>query len=140
MLYAALGALILAFLAFDRRRLKALAGRGGWLILSLAAGAGALFAGLRGSWLGASLLLTAALWLGAGARPASKGPSAPSMRLSEARAMLGVSEGADAEEIEAAYRRLMRRVHPDLGGAPGLATQLNLARARLLGSKGRAGG
>ena len=55
------------------------------------------------------------------------------MDLAEARAMLGVSDSAGREEIEAAYRRLMKRVHPDHGGAPGLAIQLNAARARLLG-------
>ncbi len=46
--------------------------------------------------------------------------------------MLGVAPGAGRDEIEAAYRRLMLRVHPDKGGAPGLAAQLNAARAALL--------
>jgi curved DNA-binding protein CbpA len=50
----------------------------------------------------------------------------------DAAAMLGVAESASREEIDAAYRRLMRRVHPDQGGAPGLAAQLNAARAVLL--------
>jgi curved DNA-binding protein CbpA len=45
--------------------------------------------------------------------------------------MLGVDDEAGPDEIEAAYRRLMRRVHPDVGGAAGLAAQLNAARARL---------
>jgi len=64
----------------------------------------------------------------AGATPA---PSEAEMSERDARAMLGVHDQAGAEEIEAAYRRLMRRVHPDLGGAAGLAAQLNAARSRL---------
>jgi curved DNA-binding protein CbpA len=51
--------------------------------------------------------------------------------------MLGVAESADAETIEAAYRRLMFRVHPDMGGAAGLAAQLTAARAALLAVRAR---
>ena len=39
---------------------------------------------------------------------------------------------ASRGEIEAAFRRLIQRVHPDRGGAPGLAAKLNAARAVLL--------
>jgi curved DNA-binding protein CbpA len=56
----------------------------------------------------------------------------------EAQATLGVGPEADEAAIEAAYRRLMRRVHPDLGGAAGLAARLNAAREVLLGSSPRA--
>ncbi|MGH7016507.1 MAG: molecular chaperone DnaJ [Caulobacteraceae bacterium] len=51
--------------------------------------------------------------------------------LSEARAILGVGAGANRTEIEAAWRRLMTRAHPDRGGTAGLAAQLNAARDRL---------
>ena len=54
------------------------------------------------------------------------------MSRAAAASMLGVGEDAGRAEIEAAYRRLMFRVHPDQGGAAGLATQLNAARAVLL--------
>lgn len=54
------------------------------------------------------------------------------MSAARARAVLGVSEAATREEIQAAYKRLMVRVHPDNGGAPGLAAELNAARDRLL--------
>jgi curved DNA-binding protein CbpA len=54
------------------------------------------------------------------------------MSLKEARSILGVSADADPDEIEAAYRRLMRMAHPDKGGTTGLAAQLNAARERLL--------
>ena len=54
------------------------------------------------------------------------------MRPDEARSILGVGAEANAVEIEAAYRRLMLRAHPDHGGSTGLAAQLNAARDRLL--------
>ena len=49
----------------------------------------------------------------------------------EARSILGVSETATWDAIEAAYRRLIRLAHPDRGGTAGLAAQLNAARATL---------
>jgi len=130
MVFVALGGLLLALLIRGPRSLLGL-GRMGMVLLSLVAGAGALYAGLRGSWLGASLLLTGALWLAADARGRAA-PPASSMSMAEARATLGVAEGASRPEIEAAYRRLIQRVHPDVGGAPGLAAQLNRARDTLL--------
>ena len=54
------------------------------------------------------------------------------MRASEARTLLGVSEGAGAEDIRAAHRRLIAKVHPDAGGSAGLATRVNAARDALL--------
>jgi len=50
-----------------------------------------------------------------------------------ARALLGVETNASAPEIQAAYLRLIRTVHPDRGGTSGLAAELNAARDRLLG-------
>jgi len=57
----------------------------------------------------------------------------------EALAILGLNAGADAEAIQAAWRRLMRGVHPDHGGSPYLAARLNQARDVLLKRK-KAGG
>ena len=54
------------------------------------------------------------------------------LTLEEARSVLGVTESASVPEIRAAYTRLMRMAHPDHGGTPGLAAQLNAARDRLL--------
>ena len=50
----------------------------------------------------------------------------------EARAILGVPPGADAETIRAAHRRLVRGVHPDRGGSAELARRVNAARDLLL--------
>ena len=58
--------------------------------------------------------------------------AASAMRPSEARALLGLPEGASAEDIRAAHRRLIAKVHPDAGGSPGLATRVNAARDALI--------
>lgn len=63
----------------------------------------------------------------AGARPPAA-PAPGSMTLEEARAILGVGEGARPEEIDAAYRRLMLKVHPDQGGSDYFAAKVNAAR------------
>ena len=52
--------------------------------------------------------------------------------LAEARALLGVAEGADPETIRAAHRRLVARVHPDQGGTEELARKVNAARDLLI--------
>ena len=46
--------------------------------------------------------------------------------------LLGLTPGADREAIEAAWRTRMKRAHPDLGGSPQLAADLNAARDYLL--------
>ena len=51
----------------------------------------------------------------------------------QARAVLGLSTGpVTADEVIAAHRRLMQRVHPDKGGSEVLAQQLNEAKQVLL--------
>ena len=54
------------------------------------------------------------------------------MPLEQARALLGVGADATPAEVNAAWRRLMGRAHPDQGGTEGLAAQLNAARDALL--------
>ncbi|MBX3500078.1 MAG: DnaJ domain-containing protein [Alphaproteobacteria bacterium] len=72
-------------------------------------------------------------------RPAYEEPPPRNQRRSdamsrdEACAVLGVTPDASEEEIKAAHRRLMRKVHPDQGGSDELASRVNRARAVLLG-------
>jgi hypothetical protein len=138
MIFVALAVLALAALvALGRKPLMARArGRYAAFAMAAVAIAAAAWDAVRGGWLGGSILLSAALWLVTSARPPRLGV-ARGMGRAEAASMLGVPETADAETIEAAYRRLIFRVHPDRGGAAGLAAQLNAARAALLAAKGR---
>ena len=53
------------------------------------------------------------------------------MSEAEALRVLGLAPGAGLEEVRAAHRRLIRRVHPDLGGSDALAAMINAAKARL---------
>ena len=54
------------------------------------------------------------------------------MTRGEALQVLGLSAGADAEQIKEAHHRLMLKLHPDLGGSDYLAGKINLARDVLL--------
>jgi hypothetical protein len=56
------------------------------------------------------------------------------MSRAEALAVLGLAEGASEDEIKAAHRRLIQRMHPDAGGSADLAARINRAKDVLLGS------
>ena len=47
--------------------------------------------------------------------------------------ILGLAKGVSRDEIVAAHRRLMQRMHPDRGGSDYLAQRINAARDFLLG-------
>lgn len=55
------------------------------------------------------------------------------MSRDEALAVLGLAEGVTADEIRAAHRRLIQRMHPDVGGTADLAARINRAKDVLLG-------
>ena len=58
----------------------------------------------------------------------------PRMTRAEALEVLGLKEGASREEMQAAYKNLIRKVHPDAPGGSGyLASKLNQAKQALLG-------
>ena len=59
------------------------------------------------------------------------------MSLEEARAVLGVSAGADADTVRAAHRRIVTQVHPDKGGTAELTARVNAARDVLLAALNR---
>lgn len=65
-------------------------------------------------------------------KPPPRGPRTDMTR-EEALAVLGLKEGATADEIRAAYRRLIQRMHPDVGGSADLAARINRAKDVLLG-------
>ena len=98
----------------------AIAGRYG---LAAPAGALALW-GMRAYLLARQIRATAA-------PPAQPGKQA--MSRAEALDILGLEEGASADEIETAYKALIVKNHPDQGGTDWLAARLNEARDILLG-------
>lgn len=59
--------------------------------------------------------------------------SASSMSRAEALDVLGLKEGATADEIKSAHRRLMAQAHPDRGGSDYMAAKINQAKEILLG-------
>lgn len=63
------------------------------------------------------------------------GKPGAAMSETEARSVLDVGPQAGAEEIEEAYRALMRKYHPDQGGSEYFAKKLNEARDVLLKGK-----
>lgn len=59
-------------------------------------------------------------------------PGTGAMTKEEAYKVLGLEAGATAAEVRKAHRRLMQRLHPDLGGSSFLASRINEAKDVLL--------
>jgi hypothetical protein len=112
------------------------AGRGHWRVtatlFSAVMIAGGVLALSKGSWLFGGGLTAAGLWLTVASRLRQTTPRAQGMSDGEARAILGVSADASKAEINAAWKRVMTRAHPDQGGTEGLAARVNAARDHLL--------
>jgi hypothetical protein len=112
------------------------AGRGHWRVtatlFSAVMFAGGLLALFKGSWVLGGGLVAASLWLTVASRQRAVAPRAEGMTDTEARSLLGVSANASKAEINAAWKRLMARAHPDQGGTQGLAARVNAARDHLL--------
>ena len=141
MIYIALGFLLVGLLVggaglraagrFARRTWRPGAG-----ILALAAFVAAAILGVREAFAPAAVLTLIGLWLTLSIRRVrpvgpTGGRAPPAVRdmgVEAAASILGVAPDATDEEVQAAYLRLIRRVHPDTGGAAGLAAQLNAAR------------
>lgn len=70
--------------------------------------------------------------------PGSEGAASRGEAMDDATALriLGLEAGASPDEVKAAHRRLMTRLHPDHGGTDYLAAQLNRAKEHLLRSRG----
>ena len=58
--------------------------------------------------------------------------SASGMTAEEARKILGLGQNATREEINRAYKKQIKAVHPDHGGSDYLASKINAARSLLL--------
>ncbi len=113
--------------------------RGQWRVaatlISAAMLAGGALALSKGAWIVGAGLVGAGLWLVLASRIRSVVAKREALGDSEARSILGVPVDASPEAINAAWRRLMGRAHPDQGGTEGLAARLNAARDRLLGKR-----
>ena len=65
-------------------------------------------------------------------RSSGRRPESSAMSREAARRLLDLPPGAGQEDIKAAHRRLIARIHPDAGGSADLTSQVNAARDILL--------
>jgi len=141
MIYILIGVAIFIALIWAGRRARPLLIKRELRIVSAVIGVAAIaagaFAGLRGAWIPGAITAAIGLALAFSGRTGFVKTDAPASPIedaavTEAREILGVGPAATPAEIQAAYARLIRAVHPDAGGSTGLAARLNAARDTLL--------
>lgn len=71
-------------------------------------------------------------WLSTESKKPAQARKPMSISRVDALATLGLQEPVTEEDVIAAHKRLISRVHPDKGGTAFLAQQLNTARDHLL--------
>jgi hypothetical protein len=69
------------------------------------------------------------------ARGETASPHSRKLSRDEAYRLLGLEAGSSEADVREAYRRLIKRVHPDSGGSAALTAQITEARNRLLGDQ-----
>ena len=65
--------------------------------------------------------------------PPNQAPTQQAMSRQDAADILGVDVNASNEEVRAAHKSLMQKIHPDRGGSDALAKQINTAKDILIG-------
>ena len=134
--------IVLVTMGFYRFFLKATTAQIKTFFLSVAAsgvGLAAIWLTLTGRLPAAVAVLTA-LWPIAVSymrnKPAktseTAAPQTSVMTQKEAYDILGLEEGASADDIKAAHLQLMKKLHPDVAGTDWMAQKLNAARDFLL--------
>ena len=72
-------------------------------------------------------------WQGQDGTNQNQAAASADMNINEARDILGVTGEATKEEVVAAHKSLIGKMHPDKGGSNYLATKINQAKNVLLG-------
>lgn len=69
------------------------------------------------------------------ARAEEQSPLSRELSQDQAYELLGLEAGCSEEDIRKAYRRLIKRVHPDSGGSAALMAQVTEARDKLINNR-----
>lgn len=132
-------AIILALAVFTFPRLPvSLVRRSMMTIIWIVIGAVALFLLVRGLFFPALIVVVGGLvflrYMFAPLASFENGRPQKTGDLSKAEAceILGLGENPSRAQVEAAYKKLIQKVHPDHGGSDWLAARLTAARNRLL--------